>query len=78
MVVYAKGAPRLIGILWNPREVALSNFIAMQFSLSVAFQILGTSTRWFLTNIYEPPHGEQKLNFLESLGILKMEARGKP
>ena len=78
MVFDAKGVIGGIGIMWNPREVALSNFIAMQFSLSVAFQILGTSTRGFLTNLYGPPHAKKKLNFLELLGMLKMEAGGKP
>ena len=67
-----------IGILWNPREVALSEFTAMDFSLLVAFQILGTSTRGFMTNVYGPPRAEQKVKFLESLGMLKLALGGKP
>ena len=37
IVVDAKGVTREIGILWNSREVSLSEFMATQFSLSSAF-----------------------------------------
>ena len=58
IVVDAKGMTREIRILWNPREVFLSDFMAMQLSLLEAFHILGMSTRRILTNIYRPPHGK--------------------
>ena len=57
----AKGAARGIGILWNPREVPLSDFSATQHSLSTSFHILGTSTRGFMTDVYDPPHAEHKM-----------------
>ena len=55
VAVDAKGAAGGIGILWNPREVSLSDFFATQYSFSTAFHILGTSTRGFITNVYDPP-----------------------
>ena len=76
--VDAKGATRGIGILWNPRVVSLYEFFATHFSLSAAFQILGTCTRGFMTNVYSPPREEQKRKFLESLGRLKWSLEGKP
>ena len=78
IVVDAKGMTREIRILWNPREVFLSDFMAMQLSLLEAFHILGTSTQGILTNIYGPPRAKKKFNFMESLSMLKMEARGRP
>ena len=78
IVVDAKGVTGEIRILWNPREVSLSDFMAMQLSLSEAFQILGTSTKGILTNIYGPPRAKQKFNFMESLSMLKMEVGGRP
>ena len=44
-----------IGILWNPREVHIYNFVATQHSLSATFHIIGTNIRGFLTNVYGPP-----------------------
>ena len=78
IVVDAKGVTREIRILWNPREVSLCDFMAMQLSLLEAFQILGTSTQGILTNIYGPPRAKQKFNFMESLSMLKMEVGGRP
>ena len=73
----AKGAAGGIGILWNPREVSLSDFYATQFSLSPTFHILGTSTMGFMTNVYRPPRAEQKVQCLESLVILKRMSKRK-
>ena len=78
IVVDAKGVAGGIGILWNPREVALFDFVASQFSLAATFHILGTHTQGFITNNYDPPRAEHKFNFLDSLSNLKMEARGIP
>ena len=55
IVVDAKREARGIKILWNPREVSLSEFSVNQHSLSMPFHILGTSTRGFMTNMYDPP-----------------------
>ena len=78
IAVDAKGVARGIGILWNPREVSLFEFSATQLSLSAAFHILGTSTRGFITNVYDPPQVEHKVKFLDSLEMLKRMLRGKP
>ena len=59
-----------IGILWNPREVHLYNVAATQYSLSAAFHIIGMNIRGFLTNVYGPPRVKQKVQFLDSLGML--------
>ena len=67
-----------IGILWKPREVALSGFLATPNSLSVDFHILGTIIRGLLTNVYGPPRAEQKLSFLELLTNLKIASADKP
>ena len=64
--------------MWNPRVVDLFDFTTNQFSLLAAFQVLGMVTQGFLTNIYGPPCSKQKMNFLESLRMLKLEAGIKP
>ena len=78
IVVDAKGAARGISILWNPRVVSLYEFYATHFSLLADFQILGTCTRGFMTNVYGSPREEQKRKILESLGRLKWSSEGKP
>ena len=50
-----------IGILWNPREVHLYNFVETQHSLLATFHIIGMNIRGFLTNVYGPPRAEQKV-----------------
>ena len=44
VAVDAKGVAGGIGILWNLREVALTNFMTSRLSLLVSCQILGTRT----------------------------------
>ena len=58
IAVDAKKVAGGIGILWNPREVSLSDFSASRHSLSAAFHILGTSIRGFMTNVDGPPRAE--------------------
>ena len=60
-----------LGILWNPRVVLLSGFLATTCTLSSDFHILGTRIRGVISNFYEPPRVEQKPAFLESLMDLK-------
>ena len=50
----SKGETRGIRILWNPREVCLSAFMATHFTLSTLFQVTGTRTQGFLSNICGP------------------------
>ena len=78
VAIDSKGATRRIGILWIPREVNLSGFVATPFSLSIDFHILGTRIRGFFTNIYGPPREEQKLSFLDSLTFIKKTSEDKP
>ena len=54
VAIDALGTVRGVGILWDPSAISLSNFMATKFSISVEFHILGTSTKGFLTNVYEP------------------------
>ena len=78
IVVDAKKAAGGIGILWNPREVSLFDFSASWHSLSAAFHILGTSIRGFMTNVYGPPRVKEKMQFMDSLRMIKGMSEGKP
>ena len=56
-----------LGILWNPLEISLTNFMATKLSISVEFHILGTSSKGILTNVYGPFILAPKQAFLNSL-----------
>ena len=60
-----------MGILWNPREVQLSGFLATPCTLLVYFHIIGTRIRGVISNVYGPPRDEQKPTFLESISDIK-------
>ena len=51
-MIDAKGALGGMGILWNPEEVNLSGFVAIQFSLSTDFHIVGIKIKGFMTNVF--------------------------
>lgn len=57
-----------IGILWNPKEVSLENYLAYEFSLSAKFHIIGTRVRGVLTNVYGTYIAGRKNDFFKSLG----------
>ena len=71
VAVDARGAAGGLGILWNPREVHLSGFIATPCTLTADFHIIGTRIRGVISNVYGPPRAEQKPTFLESISDLK-------
>ena len=66
-----RGAAGGLGILWNPREVHLSGFLATPCILTADFHIIGTRIRGVISNVYGPPRVEQKLAFLESIFDIK-------
>ena len=70
ITIDAKGAARGIGIIWNPLEIILSNFLAIPFNISVDFHIIGTSLKGILTNVYGPFSLAPKQAFLNSLKLL--------
>ena len=46
VAIDARGAVGGLGIVWNPREVNLSGFLATPFTLSADFHILGVTPRF--------------------------------
>ena len=71
VAINARGGAGGLGILWNPRVVLLSGFLATTCTLYVEFHILGTRIRGFISNVYGPLRANQKPEFLESLIDLK-------
>ena len=63
VAVDARGTPRCLVILWNPREVFLFNFLDTLRIILVEFQILGFLVSGVLTNVYEPQFHHQNLYF---------------
>ena len=60
-----------LGIIWNPQEVSLHNFVASDFTLSAKFYIIGTRISGLITNIYGPFALARKIEFLNSLDTMK-------
>ena len=58
IAVNARGAAGGMGILWNPRVVLLSGFLATTCTLSTDFHILGTRIWGVISNVYGPPRAE--------------------
>ena len=54
MALDASGAASGIGLLWNPKLVSMTNFVASRYMLSTCFHVLGTSVRGVITNVYGP------------------------
>ena len=67
MALDANGSAGGLGILWNPNQVSLTNFVASRNMLSGHFHILGTSIRGVVTNVYGPFQLARKTAFLEEI-----------
>ena len=66
-----KGVAGGIGILWNPNQVSLSNFVPSRNTLLAYFHVLGTVVRWVISNVYGPFQLAKKPKFLDELRALK-------
>ena len=71
MALDAKGVAGGIGILWNPNQVRLSNFVASRNTLSAHFHVLGTTVRGVISNVYGPFQLAKNPKFLDELRSLK-------
>ena len=70
IAIDAIGPVGCIGIIWNPIDICLSNFLATRFTISAYFHILGTSLRGILTDVYGSLLSAPKQAYLHSLKLL--------
>jgi len=67
VAIDSSGAAGGLGLLWNPKEVALSDFRASRFDLTASFHIMGIGIKGTVSNIYGPSSGALKDTFLDML-----------
>ena len=63
----AIGAARGLGVLQNPNQVSVTNVYATRYMISAQFQVLGTSVRGVMTNVYGPFQPNHKATFLDEI-----------
>jgi len=78
VAVDAQGASGGLAILWDPRQVKLSNFLATRRSISADFQIIGAGGLGYLTNVYGPNAPGDKPEFLNYLEWIYHTIQTKP
>ena len=70
MAIDIIGSAGGIGIIWNPLEISLSNFLATKSSIFVEFHIRGTSIKGILSSVYGSFSLSPKQAFMNSLKML--------
>jgi len=78
VAVDAQGASGGLAILWDPRQVKLSNFFCTRRSISADFQIIGAGGLGLLTNVYGPNAPGEKPDFLNLLEWINQTSQAKP
>jgi len=61
------GATGGLGLLWSPKLLSMTNFVASRYMLSTCFDVLGISIRGVITNVYGPFQLAHKPTFLEEM-----------
>ena len=71
MGIDSKGFSGDLCILWDPSQVALSDFQGTRNSISAIFKVVGFPILGLLTNVYGPQHSSDMCSFLKTLSNLK-------
>jgi exonuclease III len=59
-----------LAMLWNPNTTIMENFITTNWSITVAYRLIGSNKPGHLTNVYGPANPRDKQAFLNNLEYL--------